>query len=174
MSLTHRLATLDDIPAIKQLMRASMEGLLPDVLTPVQVKNSYATMGLDTGLIKDGTYFLVFSDGALAGCGGWSRRRTLYGGDHMVARDDSLADPHTEPAKTRAMYTHPDFTRRGIGSLILSLGEDAARAEGFKAMELGATASGILLYEKRGYKPMEDIPEDDGVSVPNTRMRKLL
>ena len=174
MALTHRLATMDDVDDIKRLMSASMEKLLPDVLTPAQVKDSYKSMGLDTSLIEDGTYFLIFSDGVLAGCGGWSRRRTLYGGDHTTARDDSLADPVTEPAKTRAMYTHPDFTRRGVGSLILSLGEDAARDEGFKAMELGATASGILLYEKRGYVPVDGVAADDGLTAPNTRMRKEL
>jgi len=174
MALTHRLATLGDVEKIKRLMGLSMEGLLPAVLTPAQVKDSYKSMGLDTGLIEDGTYFLVFADGELAGCGGWSRRRTLYGGDHTESRDDSLADPATEPAKTRAMYTHPDFTRRGVGSLILSLGEQAARAEGFKFMELGATASGILLYEKRGYSPVDGIAPDNGITAPNTRMRKTL
>lgn len=153
-----------------------MAKLLPDVLTPTQVERSTETMGLDTQLLKDGTYFLIYDGEKLVGCGGWSRRRTLYGGNHTEGRDDDLANPATESAKIRAMYTHPDHTRQGIGKLILSLGEEAAREEGFKTIELGATASGILLYEKCGYKELEDLakPDADGVVVPIILMRKEL
>lgn len=157
-------------------MALSMAKLLPDVLSPTQVEKSEESMGLDTQLLDDGTYFLVLDGNKLVGCGGWSRRRTLFGGNHTVGRDENLADPKTESAKIRAMYTHPDHTRQGIGRLILSLGEGAVRAEGFRTIELGATASGILLYEKCGYTLIEDITTvgEDGVSVPILLMRKDL
>ncbi|MEO9968449.1 MAG: GNAT family N-acetyltransferase [Hyphomonadaceae bacterium] len=170
------LAQHSDIPAIKALMALSMDALLPEVLTPEQAAKSSQTMGLDTQLIDDGTYYLVYIGHQLVGCGGWSRRRTLYGGNHTHGRDDALADPKTEPAKIRAMYTHPDFTRRGIGRALLEKGEDAARNEGFSTIELGATASGTLLYEVSGYAYIEDLsePDEDGVIVPILRMRKVL
>lgn len=176
MALTHRLATHNDIDDIKSLMSLSMQALLPAVLSPEQVARSHASMGLDTQLLDDETYFLIYEGHVLVGCGGWSRRRTLYGGNHTEGRDANLADPKTEAAKIRAMYTHPDYTRRGIGRLLIQLGEDAAKAEGFRSMELGATASGLLLYEKCGYEAIEDLaePDEDGVIVPIILMRKTL
>ena len=171
-----RIATRDDIPAIETLMAASMAALLPKFLDEKQVERSSESMGVDTLLVDDGTYFLVYMDDDLAGCGGWSRRRTLYGGNHTSGRDDELADPATEPAKIRAMYTHPDFTRRGIGRFLLEAGESAARAEGFKSMEMGSTAPGRPLYEACGYVLVEDLsqPSEDGTVVPILRMRKEL
>src|SRR6056297_3442623 len=100
-----RIATLEDVPAIEVLMAASMSALLPDFLDEKQVERSSESMGVDTQLIEDGTYFLVYIENDLAACGGWSRRRTLYGGNHTSGRDDTLADPRIEPAKIRAMYT---------------------------------------------------------------------
>ena len=171
-----RIATRDDIPAIETLMAESMAALLPKFLDAKQVERSSESMGVDTLLVDDGTYFLVYVDDALAGCGGWSRRRTLFGGNHTSGRDDELADPATEPAKIRAMYTHPDFTRRGIGRFLLEAGENAAREEGFKSMEMGSTAPGRPLYEACGYVFVEDLsqPSDDGTVVPILRMRKEL
>lgn len=171
-----RIATREDIPAIEELMAASMAALLPKFLDEKQVERSSESMGVDTLLIDDGTYFLVYVDDDLAGCGGWSWRRTLYGGNHTSGRDDEPADPATEPAKIRAMYTHPDFTRRGIGRFLLEAGEAAARAEGFKSMEMGSTAPGRPLYEACGYVLIEDLsqPSDDGTVVPILRMRKEL
>ncbi|MDJ0922197.1 MAG: GNAT family N-acetyltransferase [Henriciella sp.] len=176
MTLTHRIATLEDAPDIEALMAISMAKLLPNFLDPDQVARSSNSMGIDTLLIEDGTYFLIFEGDTLVGCGGWSRRRTLFGGNQTEGRDDALADPSCEPAKIRAMYTHPEFTRRGIGSLLISLGEDAAMAEGFTAMELGSTAPGLPLYERCGYVAIEDVSTryDDGVVVPTIRMRKEL
>ncbi len=176
MGFAVKIATQDDTSAIMSLMACSMAVLLKDVLNPAQVERSNATMGLDTQLLDDGTYFLIYDGPMLVGCGGWSRRRTLFGGDHTIGRDNALADPRSEPAKIRAMYTHPDHVRRGIGRKLLHLGETAARAEGFKTIELGATASGILLYEKCGYVVIEDISvrSADGIVVPNFRMRKTL
>ena len=126
--MTHRLAVMDDRPALEQLMQSAIRDLLPQFLTPAEVEASFAVMGLDSQLIADGTYFVIESDGALAGCGGWSRRATLFGGNHTAGRDARLLDPATEAARIRAMYTHPDFTRRGVGRAILALCEDAARA----------------------------------------------
>jgi len=171
-----RIATLEDVPAIEALMAASMSALLPDFLDEKQVARSSESMGVDTQLIGDGTYFLVYIENDLAACGGWSRRRTLYGGNHTNGRDDTLADPRIEPAKIRAMYTHPGFTRRGIGRFLLQAGEAAAKAEGFTAMEMGSTAPGRPLYEACGYRLIEDLstPSEDGTIVPILRMRKEL
>lgn len=176
MTFTHRIANTDDIPAIKELMALSMTRLLPDVLDAAQVAKSNASMGLDSQLISDGTYFLIFEGQLLVGCGGWSRRKTLFGGNHTIGRDDSLADPKTDTAKIRAMYTHPDHVRKGIGKLLIALGETAAKAEGFNTMALGSTASGIFLYEKCGYEVIKDLaePDEDGVIVPIILMTKSL
>jgi len=173
---THRIATGDDVEIITELMAASMARLLPEVLTPEQVAKSNASMGLDTQLLDDGTYFIILDGETPVGCGGWSRRRTLFGGNHTAGRDNAMADPGTEAAKVRAMYTHPDHVRRGVGRHLLNLSEDAAKAEGFKFAELGATASGLLLYEKCGYEVIEDLskPDEDGVIVPIILMRKPL
>ena len=132
-------------------------------------------MGLDRQLIADRTYFLVEADGRLAGCGGWSRRATLYGGDHTPGRDAALLDPATEPARVRAMYTHPDFARRGVGRLILELCEAAARAEGFRRLELMATLSGRALYARCGFVDIEAIEDArGGAAVPLVRMGKAI
>jgi hypothetical protein len=115
MTLTSRTATRDDIPALIPLMQSAIEELQKDFLDAAQIRSSHAIMGLDHQLIDDGTYYVVECDGRLAGCGGWSRRATLYGGDHTAGRDSALLDPARDPARVRAMYTHPDFTRRGGG-----------------------------------------------------------
>lgn len=152
---TTRLATVDDIPAIESLMRLSIAENMKAFLSPASIEAARATMGLDRTLIADGCYFLIESevDGAsvLVGCGGWSRRRTLYGGDHTAGRDDSFSDPAHEAARIRAMYAHPGWTRRGVGTLLIELGENAARAAGFKMIDLGATLPGEPLYRARGY-----------------------
>ena len=177
VTLTHRLATLDDLPALKSLMAAAIGELQTAFLSEAQVAASRSVMGLDTRLVSDGTYFLVEEDGALAGCGGWSRRATLYGGDHSASlRDDRLLDPLSEPARLRAMYTHPDFVRRGVGRLVVSLCEAAARAAGFTRMELMGTLAGEPLYLRCGYTPLERISSApvDGVTVPLVRMGRAL
>src|SRR5690606_24375380 len=110
------------------LMNAAIGELQKSFLTEAQIASSRAIMGLDTQLIDDGTYFAVEQDGVIAGCGGWSRRATLYGSDHSPGRDAALLDPAKDAARVRAMYTHPGFARRGVGRLILSLCEDAARS----------------------------------------------
>jgi GNAT superfamily N-acetyltransferase len=173
--LTHRVATRDDLTALKALMDHAIGENQKAFLTPEQIASSRMIMGLDTQLIDDGTYFIIEIDGHTAGCGGWSRRATLYGGNQTPGRDAALLDPAKDAARVRAMYTHPDFTRRGVGTLILSLCEDAARAEGFNAVELMATASGEPLYRACGYQPGDRISDDrGGAPVPLLRMRKPL
>ena len=173
--LTSRLAEAGDIPALEAVMTAAIAELQRGFLSDDQIAASRTIMGLDRQLIADGTYFVVETDGRIAGCGGWSRRATLYGGDHTPGRDAALLDPATEPARVRAMYTHPDFARRGVGALILELCEDAARAEGFTRLELMATMSGRPLYARAGYVEIEHIVDDrGGAPVPLVRMGKSI
>ena len=157
-------------------MDASIRILLRAVLPPEEVEASFFVMGLDTQLIEDGTYYVVERGGRIAGCGGWSRRATLFGGDHSAGRDAALLDPKTDAARVRAMYTHPDFARQGVGRLILGLCEEKAAAEGFKRTELGATLSGLPLYEVCGYREIEQLRVEtpSGVRVPIVRMEKTI
>ena len=175
MTLTCRLATRADVPALRTLMDAAIAHLQRGFLDEDQIAASRAIMGLDTQLIDDGTYFVAELDGHPAGCGGWSRRATLYGGDHSGGRDPGLLDPARDPAKIRAMYTHPGYARRGVGRLILSRCEAAAAAEGFTVLELMGTMSGRPLYEAAGYRVIEHVADPaGGVPVPLVRMRKEL
>ncbi|MEM9387230.1 MAG: GNAT family N-acetyltransferase [Pseudomonadota bacterium] len=177
---THRIATNADIPAIKALMLAAIEGNMRAYLSVAEIEAAKETMGVDQTLIEDGTYFVIECEidraAVMVGCGGWGKRRTLFGGNHTVGRDDSLSDPRTEPARIRAMYTHPDWTRRGIGTLLIDLGEQAAREAGFRAIELGATISGEPLYRARGFREVERWNQPGANGEPNTiiRMRKSL
>ncbi len=152
---THRIAGDADIPAIRELMDASITTNMRAFLSEAEVQAAREAMGVDKTLIADGTYFIIETivDGAPVpvACGGWGKRKTLYGGDQTTGRDDSLSDPATDAARIRAMYTHPDWTRKGLGSLLLDLGETAAREAGFKTIELGSTVPGLPLYEARGY-----------------------
>ena len=174
-TLTHRVARREDLEALRELMDAAIAELQKPFLDANQIASSRAIMGLDTQLIDDGTYFLVQADGALAGCGGWSRRATLYGGDQTPGRSAALLNPTKDAARIRAMYTHPHYTRKGVGSLILSLCEAAARAVGFGRMELMSTMAGEPLYSRSGYQQVERIMDNrGGVSVPLVRMSKSL
>jgi N-acetylglutamate synthase-like GNAT family acetyltransferase len=177
MTFTHRLATEADLPAIRALMDVAIAEHLKVFLDPSQVELSKSIMGLDTQLIADRTYFLIEEDGRLAGCGGWSRRATLYGGDHSTSqRNAALLDIAKDAARVRAMYTHPDFKRRGVGRMILDLCEEAARDAGFSKVELMATMSGEPLYKACGYHQIERMiaASKDGVDVPGVRMGKTL
>lgn len=175
VALSHRRAARADLPVLRPLIDAAIGELQKGFLDDAQIAASRAIMGLDTQLIDDGTYFLITANGAVAGCGGWSRRATLYGGDHSAGRDAALLDPARDPARVRAMYTHPAYARRGVGSLILALCENAAGAEGFTTLELMGTASGRPLYESAGYAVAETLTDDaGGVPVPLFRMRKKL
>ncbi len=175
--LHHHIATVEDIPAISKLMARAIAINQAAFLTPEQLAASSLTMGLDTQLIDDGTYFFIERDGVPAGCGGWSFRATLYGGNHSTAlRNDRKLDPATEPARVRAMYTDPDFVRQGVGRLILGLCENAARAAGFKRVELMSTLSGEPLYLACGFEPIERVMKmaEAGPPVPGVRMGKML
>src|SRR5215216_3986436 len=174
-TLNYRLAQRDDLDLLKALMDAAISENQKAFIDESQITSSRTIMGLDTQLIDDGTYFIVEQNGVLAGCGGWSRRATLYGGDRSPGRDTALLDPAHDAARVRAMYTHPSFTRRGVGRLILTLCEDAARAEGFTRVELMATMAGEPLYRACGYQAIEDVVDDrGGTPVPLRRMRKVL
>lgn len=174
--LRHRLAVRDDIAVLKPLMESAIRELLKPFLSPEAVAASFSIMGLDTQLIDDGTYFVVESGGRIAGCGGWSRRATLFGGDHSAGRDAALLDPKGDAARVRAMYTHPDFVRRGVGRLVLQLCEEAAARAGFARVELAATLSGKPLYRACGYGEIETFESDtpSGVRVPLIRMGKRI
>jgi GNAT superfamily N-acetyltransferase len=171
-----RTAVDADLPALRALMALSIDQLQVGFLSPAQIVASRAVMGLDTQLVTDGTYFVVESEGELAGCGGWSRRATLYGGDHSTKlRDPAPLDPARDAARIRAMYTHPAFARRGVGRMILAACETAARAEGFSRLELMATMSGVPLYEACGYRAIERVEaEAEGQTVPLLRMGKAI
>ncbi len=169
MPLAHRLALPSDETALREVMTLAINRLQHGFLTPDQVAASHAFMGLDSRLIADGTYFVIEDGGVIAGCGGWSRRATPYGGDHSDGRDDRLLDPASEAAKIRAMYTHPGHVRKGVGRLILALCEQAARAEGFTALELSGTMAGVPLYRACGFVDVQPF-EDRG--VPLLLMRK--
>lgn len=173
-----RLARLDDVPAISQVMERAIAELQKPFLDESQIAASRRSMGLDTQLVADGTYFCVELGGALAGCGGWSRRATLYGGDHSAdTRDDRLLDPATEAARVRAMYTDPAYVRRGVGRLILEACEIAARGAGFARLEMMATAAGEPLYTACGYRVVERVERlapGSVVAVPGAVMAKVL
>lgn len=176
---SHRIATPEDAAEISGLMNVAIGELQKGFLSPEQIAVSRSIMGLDRTLIADGTYFLIhdIETGRLAASGGWSRRATLYGGDHTAAqRNDALLRPGTDAARIRAMYTHPDFTRRGLGRMILSLCEEAASAEGFTQLEMGATLAGVPLYEASGYRLIEHTigASVEGVDVPVLRMGKAI
>ncbi|HET7690485.1 MAG TPA: GNAT family N-acetyltransferase [Nocardioidaceae bacterium] len=173
MDFTTRLATEADADALRLVMDASISSLQKGFLTDEQIESSRAIMGIDNQLIKDGTYYVVEHDGVIAGCGGWSRRATLYGSDSTPGRDPHLLDPTVDAARVRAMYTNPDFARQGVGRLILRLCEQAAAAEGFTRLELMGTMSGQPLYEAYGFVPIEELEDDrGGTPVPLVKMAK--
>ncbi|MEO8190306.1 MAG: GNAT family N-acetyltransferase [Acidobacteriota bacterium] len=172
-----RRARRDEIAPLSDLLRASVLGLASAEYSSEQLESALThVFGVDTRLVDDGTYFVVEVSGGAVACGGWSRRRTLYGGDQIAGRDDDRLDPASEPARIRAFFVHPDHSRRGYGRLLLDFCQDAARAEGFRGMELMATLSGVPLYERCGYVRVELVELDlpDGVRFPLVRMARSL
>jgi GNAT superfamily N-acetyltransferase len=162
------------------LIEASVRGLQAGDYSAAQLENALRTVyGVDTQLISDGTYFVAeeteSSSGALlVGCGGWSKRKTLYGGDQFAGREDSLLDPARDAAKIRAFFVHPEWARRGIGGMILEACEAAAEAAGFGRLEMGATLTGVPFYRAKGYVELEAVeaPLGDGLTLPIVRMGK--
>jgi GNAT superfamily N-acetyltransferase len=172
-----RLATEHDTHALREVMSLATGTLQRGFLSEKEIAASYCNMGLDTQLIADGTYFVIEFDNRIAGCGGWSNRATLYGGDHSEGlRDAALLVPGPDAARIRAMYTHPDYARRGIGRFILNLCESAAAQNSFDRVELMATLAGEPLYRSCGYVEIERVqaPPVNGISVPLVRMGKSL
>ena len=174
--LIPRIANETDVGELRALMTLAIARNQDAFLTPAQVAASAMVMGLDTQLIADRTYYLVKADGRIAGCGGWSFRATTYGGDaSAITRDAAVLNPAQDAARIRAMYTHPDFTRRGIGRIVLAACEAAAREAGFKSAVLKATLSGEPLYRAAGYRPVRNHTDTiDGVEVPLILMEKAL
>ncbi len=171
-----RWADMDDVSAITLVMEAAIDRLQSGLLSDEQIAASHQIMGLDTQLIKDGTYLIVEANGVIAGCGGWSWRSTLYGGDHSSGlRDPARLDPGRDPAKIRAMYTNPDFARQGVGRRVLQTCEEAALKHGFTCTELMATLSGKRLYEAAGYRQIDSVEVFcKGVTIPLVKMNKEL
>ena len=174
IDFSHRPACAADLPALKEIMAASIRLLQQDFLSADQIDASHEVMGLDTQLVEDGTYYMVFEGETLVGCGGWSSRTTLFGADHSRGRDATMLDPNKDAARIRAMYTHPDHGRKGVGRYIMQLCEGKAAAEGFKSFELMATLAGVPLYKACSYEPVEhrDVKGSSGVKIPMVRMRK--
>ena len=161
-----RRATLDDRAALERLISESARGLSREDYSEEQVEAALASVfGVDTDLILDGTYYVAEAGGELVGCGGWSRRRTLFGGDRYAERDSGELDPATEPAKIRAFFVHPGWARRGVGGAILATCEREAKAYGFRSLELMATLPGVRLYAARGYEGSERVAYEIGVGV---------
>ncbi len=175
MNLTLRLAVGADIPLLTGLIATSVRVLQAADYTSAQLEGALLSVyGVDTQLIDDGTYFVAEVDGAIVACGGWSKRRTLFGSDHCAGREDTLLDPAFDAAKIRAFFVHPEWVRRGIGSRILDACEAAAYSHGFSKFEMGATLTGIALYKARGYHEVEriDVPLPGGQVLPIVRMSK--
>jgi N-acetylglutamate synthase-like GNAT family acetyltransferase len=174
-SIVVRRATIDDIPRLRALIDASVRGLQARDYTAAEIDRALATVyGVDTRLIADGTYWIAEAPPEIVGCGGWSRRATLFGGDQYAAREDSLLDPKKDAAKIRAFFVHPAWARRGIGTKILDACEAAARDAGFTRFEMGATLTGVPFYQARGYTELDRItvPLPDGESMAVVRMEK--
>lgn len=177
MEITIRIAEMKDVPVLKELIPLSARELSKGFYTSQQTESAIKYIfGVDTQLIEDQTYYVAVADGEVVGCGGWSKRKTLFGGDQMKAESDPMLDPNVDAGRIRAFFIHPDWARKGIGRRIIEACEEAAQADGFSKMELVATLPGEPLYASKGYEVYEriDIPMADGVTLPAARMRKTL
>jgi GNAT superfamily N-acetyltransferase len=191
MTIRIRQAVSADIPVLRALIEASVRGLQTRDYTRSQIESALATVyGVDTQLIADGAYFVAEEESGvvagdspaqpsgeaplMVGCGGWGKRKTLYGGDQWTGREAALLDPQRDAAKIRAFFIHPSWARRGIGTMILEACENAAVVAGFTRFEMGATVTGVLLYQARGYVALEylEVPLANGESLPIVRMEK--
>jgi len=182
IDFTIRLANPEDIPQLRPLIEQSVRVLQRDDYSAEQLEAALGTAyGVDTQLITDGTYYVVETAGAageraLVACGGWSMRKTLYGSDRGPFRDDAMLDPALDAAKIRAFFVHPDWTRRGLATLILKTCEQAAYARGFRRFEMGATLTGVPMYAARGYEAKErlEVPLPNGLTLAVVRMGKTV
>ena len=177
-----RPAVASDIPVLRELIDASVRRLQSGDYSPIQIDSALRTVfGVDSQLVNDGTYLLVEAVPAdpqkkpvIVACGGWSKRKTLYGGDRWRDRQDDLLDPEIDAAKVRAFFIHPDWARQGIGTLLLDACESAARAAGFTRFEMGATLTGAKLFQQRGYVAVErlEVPLEGDITLPIIHMVK--
>jgi GNAT superfamily N-acetyltransferase len=170
-----RLALPEDVPALTELIDASVRGLQTHDYTQAQIDGALKTVfGVDSQLIADGTYIVAEAGSMIVGCGGWSKRKTLYGSDQWTGREDSLLDPVRDAAKIRAFFIHPNWARRGVGGMILQACEDAARVAGFKRFEMGATLTGAKLFGVKGYVAVRPISISlaNGEVLPVIHMEK--
>ncbi len=171
-----RLATAKDLPVLQKLVADSVWVLQAREYNDAQREAAIRLVyGVDTQLIRDGTYFAAEHEGEIVACGGWSRRRTLFGGDqHSPSREPELLDPAREPAKIRAFFVQPGWERKGIGSALVRACEQAALDEGFHEIEMASTLTGVALYSAHGYKEVEriDVPMENGLTLPVIRMAK--
>jgi N-acetylglutamate synthase-like GNAT family acetyltransferase len=175
-----RKASTADVPRLREVIEASVRGLQTGDYSPAQIEGALNSVyGVDSQLIADGTYFAAEiaepeSARLVVACGGWSKRKTLYGGDQYAAREDSLLDPARDAAKIRAFFVHPEWARRGVGSMILEACENAARESGFTRLEMGATLSGVAFYKAKGYTEVENqqVPLGNGETLPIVKMMK--
>ena len=170
-----RAAQLDEVPALTELIARSVRALGAGYYTPRQIELSLVhVFGVDTQLIHDQTYYVIDHNGTYAGCGGWSKRRTLFGGDQLKAGEDNLLDPLQEAARIRAFFIDPAYARRGLGKQLLELCETAAQSEGFTRFELAATLSGVPLYETCGYQAIKEfaVPMPEGEHLTIVQMEK--
>jgi GNAT superfamily N-acetyltransferase len=195
MDIRIRKALAEDVPVLQGLIEASVRELQAEDYTPGQMEGALESVfGVDSQLIADGSYLVaearivdsaseamstpeeenLGSQWAIAGCGGWSKRKTLYGGDRWTAREDTLLDPKCDAAKIRAFFIHPAWARRGVGSKILEACEAAAREAGFRRYEMGATLTGAKLFGAKGYVALEkiEVPLKNGLSLPVIHMTK--
>jgi GNAT superfamily N-acetyltransferase len=176
-----RKAIATDVPHLREIIEASVRGLQADDYSPAQIEGALQSVyGVDSQLIADGTYLVAEevsgAEPLIVACGGWSKRKTLYGGDQYEAREGSLLDPSHDAAKIRAFFVHPEYARRGLGSVILKACEEAAAAAGFTRLEMGATLSGVAFYKAKGYVEVENqaVPLSNGETLPIVKMTKQL
>ena len=181
-----RPAVSADVPVLRELINSSVRRLQSSDYSPEQIESALRTVfGVDSQLIADGTYLLVETtpepgsnqdNAMIVACGGWSKRKTLYGGDRWRDRKDDLLDPRTDAAKIRAFFIHPDWARRGIGTLLLDACENAARAAGFTRFEMGATLTGVKLFQERGYVAVKrlKVPLEGSITLPVIHMTKTV
>jgi GNAT superfamily N-acetyltransferase len=175
MEIAIRVAVMDDVPALQTLIPHSARELSKGYYTPQQIESAIQYIfGVDTQLISDRTYYVAEAAGQMVGCGGWSKRKTMFGGDQMKAEQDARLDPKADAGRIRAFFTHPAWARQGIGRRIIQACEAAAKAAGFTRLELVATLPGEPLYAAMGYEVTEhmDIPMPDGITLPAAHMKK--
>jgi N-acetylglutamate synthase-like GNAT family acetyltransferase len=175
VSYSIRLAREEDIPAIEALIPISVRGLQASHYSSMQMQAALGTVfGVDRQLIRDKTYFVAESNGRIVGCGGWSKRRALFGADSGRTGEEPELNPQCDAARIRAFFVHPDFARRGIGRAFMTSSEAAIRAVGFRRVEIVATLAGEPLYASHGYCVVErlEIPMTGGLTLPAVRMAK--